>query len=56
VNNGLSWRLTPEGTAVLLVDSRGDIDDPTPGVGQALASRESIAHRFVEHCQGMIDI
>jgi hypothetical protein len=56
VNNGLTWRLTPEGTAVLLLDSRGDIADPTQGLRQALANRQPIAHRFVEHCQGMIDI
>ncbi|MGO4604599.1 hypothetical protein [Terrabacter sp. 2YAF2] len=55
VNNGLSWRLTPEGTAVLL-DSRGDIADPTQGVRLALEDRQPIAHRFVEHCQRMIDI
>jgi hypothetical protein len=56
VNNGLTWRLTPEGTAVLLLHSRGDIADPTQGVRQALADRHPIPHRFVQHCQGMIDI
>ena len=56
VNNGLTWRLTPEGTAVLLLDSRGDVADPTQGLRQALANRQPIAHRFVEHWQGMIDI
>ena len=56
VNNRLTWRLTPEGAAVLLLDSRGDIADPTQGLRQALANRQPIARRFVEHCQRMIDI
>lgn len=56
VNHGLTWRLTPEGTAVLLLNSREDIADPTQGVKQALANRQPIAHRFVSHCQGLIDI
>lgn len=56
VNTGIPWRLTPEGTAVLLLDSRGDIADPTEGVRHALEGRHPIAHRFVEHCQRSIDI
>lgn len=52
VSHGLTWRLTPTGTALLQLDSRGDIADPTPGVTQALENRQPIAHRFVEHCRG----
>lgn len=56
VNNGLTWDLDNDGTAVLRLDRRGDIADPTQGVTQALETKQPIAHRFVEHCQGMIDI
>ncbi len=56
VNHGLAWRLTPGGTALLKLDSRGDIADPTRSVAQAFESRQPIAHRFIEHCRGMIDI
>ena len=56
VNHGLTWDLKNDGTAMLRLDSRGDIADPTQGVTQALETKQPIAHRFVEHCQGMIDI
>ena len=56
VNHGLTWRLTAGGTAFLRLDIRGDIADPVGGVTQALEDRKPIAHRFVEHCRGMIDI
>lgn len=56
VNHGLTWRLRPSGTAQLILDRRGDIADPSKGVTQALEDGQPIAHRFVEHCRGMIDI
>lgn len=56
VNHGLTWRLTPTGTALLQLNRREDIADPTRGVTQALENRQPIAHRFVQHCRGMIDI
>lgn len=30
VNDGLTWRLTPTGTALLQLDGRGDFADPHP--------------------------
>lgn len=56
VNNGLTWDVSNDGTAVLVLNRRGDIADPSQGVAQALETKQPIAHRFVEHCQGMIDI
>lgn len=56
VNNGLAWNLDHDGTAVLCLDNRGDIADPTQGVARSLETRQPIAPRFVEHCRGMIDI
>jgi hypothetical protein len=48
--------VSPSGTALLILDRRGDIADPVRGVTQALEDGQPIAHRFVEHCRGMIDI